>query len=328
MIGASLIVFSSVYYIAILLGIGVKVHRQQPHPPPKVVPFPPTNVRITVVLMNYARPGLLRRSSLLPTLLHHPSITEVLICHANPSTAFRYTHPKVHNINATAWNEQMGLALRFYACATIAQNQWVLHIDDDMELDDSALNQLLAAFVVNPHRLVGHYARAYSYWRAPHRHGYQYATTLFGTGVEVILTKIVLMERVVCQEFVRRMSLMEDVASQSQPIWNGEDIFASLVANVYYRQRNEGDSTENLAIEDLNVWEADNSLKDDDEGLADISANQDRHPLRLRDPLDYLQNQWRGWNHAYYRGRFWSIAKARLATLKKLEEERTDIVMG
>ena len=302
------------YYISILLGVAVKVHRQPPHPATKeTAPNPPDNIHISVVLMNYARPGLLRRSTLLPTLIHHPSVAEIVLCHANPLTAFHYNHPKVHNTNATDWNNSMGLALRFYACATTAQHDWVLHLDDDMELDESALDQLVATMVANPHRLVGHYARSYSYWRVPHRHGYEYATTLFGNTMEVILTKVVLMERAVCTSFVHRMSLMDDLVRTSVPLWNGEDIFASLVANDMYG------GSYNVAIEGLHVWEADNALKDDDAGAADISANLDRHPFRLWTLADFATSRWRAWRHAYYRGRFWSIAKSRLAALREIE---------
>ena len=98
--------------------------------------------------MNFSRPYMIRESKLMRTLLDHPSVDEILLLHGNPKTAFEYMHPKVVNIDATVSNDEMGLSLRFYFCQ-LAKNDWVIHVDDDMEFHPTTLNSLLVEFDKN-----------------------------------------------------------------------------------------------------------------------------------------------------------------------------------
>lgn len=91
--------------------------------------------------------------------------------------------------------------------------------------------------------------------------------------------------------FMEYESLVRDLVQSSRPYWNGEDIFLSLVANHVYNGK------DNLAIPELQVWEASN----------DINANMERHH-----GLDFFSAFLRNWHHVYYRGWFWSRAKQRL----------------
>jgi Glycosyl transferase family 64 domain len=304
-------------YIYLMLGARVPVNQHPAHPPLRPIPYPPSHApKITVVLMNYARPRMIQSSSLLPTLLAHPSVHQVLLCHANSRTAFVYNHSKVRNIDAVAMNDEWGLALRFYYCSTAASNEWVLHVDDDMELDDSAINDLIGHMILNPHRIVGHFARQYNYWKVPHRHGYDFATTLSGP-VEVVLTKLLILEREVCSQFLQWAYLVDDLVASSVPHWNGEDIMINLVANHYYKVPLYGPYN-NYAIPQLNVWEADNKFKDDDTGAHDLSANMDRHYHvfhGIEGWTDYWRAWWRSLQHYAYRGRLWATAKHRLSLL-------------
>ena len=278
--------------------------------------------------MNYARPRMLQQSRLMPELLKHPAVDEILLCHANAKTAFHLEHPKVQNIDAVAANDQYGLALRFHYCRQ-ARNEWVIHVDDDMELDGTAVTALVDYMTADPHRIVGHYGRRYNFWKVPHRLGYDYATTLAGP-VEVVLTKLLILERQVCDAFFRHAPLVEDdlVLPYSKPRWNGEDIFVNLVANHLYKVPWRGPYN-NWAIPDLHVWEAPNELKDDDAGAADISHNLDRHYSRNRTATyvwlwELGTAWWRALQHYRYRGRLWATAKARLAALHDDDDDRID----
>ena len=122
------------------------------------IPFPPPEHKISVVLMNHSRPRMIQNSRLVPTLLHHPSVEEVVMLHTNPKTAFKLVHPKVVNIDATQENDQMGLSLRFYFCQLV-KNDWVLHLDDDMEFTEKSLNEMLSEFAKNTKRIVGRFGR-------------------------------------------------------------------------------------------------------------------------------------------------------------------------
>lgn len=281
------------------------------------IPYPPVgssnSKNVSVVVMNHGRPGVLLQSNLLSTLITHPTISEIIICHSNSITLFNNTHileqytvrqkrqgigssrrndkvdsdsitatttlgsstnpdtdklyknitfdllqQKVKHMDATEVNNRIGLAVRFFYCNT-ASNDWIIVVDDDMEIDHSAINELIHAMTMNSKRIIGHYGRTYNYWKCPFRHGYD--TKLYtGTVVEVVLTKVLIVERDVCHEFFRHTHLVDqDIVPLSKPKWNGEDIFLNLVANHYYNVPLNGPYN-NYAIHDLHVWEADPSL--------------------------------------------------------------------
>lgn len=296
------------YYVFHLLGLRVPVHRMPSFPEPKTIPFPDPSIQISVVIMNYGRPRMLQSSSLLPTLCDHPNVQTIFLCHANALTQFHYDHAKVQNIHAVADNAQYGLALRFWHCR-VAPTQWVLIIDDDMECYASTINELIAVALAQQQKglVVGKYGRSYNYWKVPHRHGYEYATKLNGT-VEVVLTKLLLVERSLCEHFFRYEPLVRDLVQQSSPYWNGEDIFLNLVAN-HVDHPNASTVFRNVALPELQAWEASNAYKDDDQGLLDINGNMDRHTSGWR---QYGTAYWRNLKNAYYRGWFWYHAKKRL----------------
>ena len=275
------------------------------------IPLPLPKQKISVVLMNYSRPRMIRESTMMRTLLSHPNVDEVLLLHSNPRTAFEFVHPKVTNIDAIEHNNEMGLSLRFYFCQ-IAKNDWVMHLDDDMEFTTEALNELIIEYERNPKRIVGKFGRDLS----PGNYFNGYSSTNRHKSTEVVLTKLMLMERDMCSAFFEYAHLVwNDVILHNGegPLWNGEDIFMSLVANHVYGRPKDGSKFNNYAMDWLNVWQADDSLKDYDNGKYDISGG-----------MTGIQFwNWRWWQtllkrnrHYSYRGRLWNVAKQRLKELK------------
>jgi hypothetical protein len=260
----------------------------------KQIPYPSSDIQISVILMNHARPYILQQSQLLRTLVTHPNVQTIYILHSNPLTKFNneqliphlvrksnetittttvdadprtlmtptvsLLNSKIQHIDAVTLNEQMGLAIRFHYCAVLCRGTpYVLHLDDDMEFTShSVINTLIQSMIQNPHRIVGHYGRAYNEWAAPFRHGYD-TKDIYGN-VEVVLTKILLLEQVLCQEFFKYTYLVNDVMNRTSDIvkWNGEDIFINLVANHYYHVPMYGPYN-NYAIAELDVWDVDTS---------------------------------------------------------------------
>eukprot|EP00565_Helicotheca_tamesis_P001226 CAMPEP_0185727400 /NCGR_PEP_ID=MMETSP1171-20130828/3097_1 /TAXON_ID=374046 /ORGANISM="Helicotheca tamensis, Strain CCMP826" /LENGTH=229 /DNA_ID=CAMNT_0028395961 /DNA_START=38 /DNA_END=724 /DNA_ORIENTATION=- len=219
--------------------------------------------------MNHSRPRMLRESSLMLTLLTHPSVDEVLLLHSNPNTAFEYVHPKVINIDAAQHNDQMGLSLRFYFCQ-LASNPWVIHVDDDMEFTAATLSELIIEFAKNTHRIVGRFGRDLK----PNNMFNGYSSKSTHKNTEVVLTKLMLMERNICPSFFELSHLIWDdtvLANGEGPLWNGEDIFMSLVANHVYGASATSTSN-NYAMDWLDVWNAPDYLKDYDAGKFDISG--------------------------------------------------------
>jgi hypothetical protein len=273
---------------------------------------PAGDQKVSVVVMNHNRPRMIRESQLLKTFTAHPAIDEILLCHSNPKTKFDFQHEKVTNIDAVEDNNKMGLSLRFHYCST-ARNDWVIHVDDDMELSAAAVDALLSEFAANTKRIVGHYGRNYNWYRAPYRNGYD--TRTVAGPAEVMLTKIMVMESDMCAAFFRHEHSMRDLLPESTPHWNGEDIFMSLVANHEYGVPVNG-PFRNYAIPDLDVWEASDKFMDDASGAADVSGNVDRHGIWK----DGVGNWWKAvqksHKHAAYRGKLWYTAKQRLAALE------------
>lgn len=229
-------------------------------PPASAAVAVPPDTKVSVVIMNHNRPRMLQESNLLPTLIAHPNIDEILLCHSNPQTSFDYHDhsTKIKNINAVQANEDFGLSLRFHYCATTARNPWVIMVDDDQEIAPQAITQLVSEFARNPHRIVGRYGRAYhdqpdpyshflaflsswiSSWFYSHHNGYSTRDVM--GHVEVVLTKFMILEQNVCGAFFHYQHLILDDPALRQsmhPFWNGEDIFMSLTANHVYSSRHQ-----------------------------------------------------------------------------------------
>ena len=275
------------------------------------IPLPLPKDKVSVILMNFSRPRMIMKSSMMQTLLSHPSIDEVHLLHANEKTAFDYVHNKVKNIDAIEHNNEMGLSLRFYFCQ-IARNEWVLHLDDDMEFTTEALNELIVEFGRNPKRIVGKFGRNFN----PGNSFNGYNSKNSHKNSEVVLTKFMLMERSTCKSFFDFAHLVwNDIVLHNGegPLWNGEDIFMSLVANhVYERDRDNPADFNNYAMDWLDVWQANESLKDYGNGKLDISGGM--RGIRFW--------SWRWWQtllrrnrHYSYRGRLWKVARDRLKDL-------------
>jgi Glycosyl transferase family 64 domain len=327
------------FVLPITRTLGIRILPKKLKTAESVVPkthirYPPVDIQISVVIMNHARPNLLQHSQLLPVLTHHPSVSEILILHSNPATSFTNAElqhlgdeeraiQKIQHLDVWELNSEMGLAVRFHYCAVAATNDWVMHLDDDMELDASAVSELVWAMIDNSHRIVGHFGRTYNYWKAPLRYGYD---TKDHTGrVEVVLTKALILEKQVCAEFWKHAALMNDMVSDSKPRWNGEDIFVNLVANHYYSVPLHGPYN-NYAIADLNVWEADvESFPENIPKVVEekkkkeevsVSGNMDRNRIWIVGPVAWWKANAKAQSHTAYRGRLWYRAKQRLAALQ------------
>lgn len=263
------------------------------------IPTMPPSQLISVVLVNHSRPRMIQESNLMSTLIAHPNIGEIILLHANPKTRFEYVHEKVVNIDATHENDEMGLALRFFFCQ-YAKYEWVIQLDDDMEVSWGAINKLTSEFERDPNRIVGRFGR--DLINRPWFHGYSSKNTNKET--EVVLTKFMILQRNLCTSFFHYAPLIwEDVLEGEGPLWNGEDIFMSLVAQHVYKQKN-------YAMNWLDVRDAPEELKDYKNGRLDISGGFEG--VRIWD-WHWWQSLLRRNRHYDYRGRLWRIAKDRLS---------------
>lgn len=282
----------------------------RPAAPRTHIPLPLPPNKASVVLMNFSRPRMIQESSLMRTLLSHPNVDEVILLHSNPKTAFHFVHPKVINLDSTRQNDEMGLSLRFYFCQ-LAKNPWVIHVDDDMEFSVGTLSELFIEFARNPRRIVGRFGRdTVGDENSNSFNGYSSRSSHKQT--EVVLTKLMMMERDTCSAFFEHAHLIwEDTVLNNGegPLWNGEDIFMSLVANHVYGH--DGIQA-NYAMDWLAVDNAPDKLKDYTDGKYDISGGMTGY--RFWD-WHWWQSLLRRNRHYAYRGKLWQTARRRLAEL-------------
>jgi Glycosyl transferase family 64 domain len=248
---------------------------------------------------------------------------------------------KIQHVDAVTMNEQMGLAIRFYFCAQQAHYEYVLIVDDDMECQMEAITILLQKMRNDPHRIVGRYGRI---WSSKHHHRHrqrhddnsdeyddgEYALkNVYGT-VEVVLTKFMLMEKIVCDAFVQHQHVMDDIAlsNDNRPIWNGEDIFVNLVANRLHQVPSHGPYT-NLALSELPVWDIavgsklllsspSSSGTTTGSNAVSVSGNPRGFLSTLLQPKswnDYSARRQQTRRHRDQRTKMWKLAKQRLANV-------------
>ena len=254
-------------------------------------PSPHANTsRVSVVLLNWGRP--LAARALVDKLMQHRLVSEVIVSHGRPATAFQHAHPHVRSFDDHELNEHVGLMRRFIRCAS-ATEPWVIHIDDDVLPSPSDVDQLVLEFARDPKRIVGSHGRQLLA-------GQVYTATHCTGECPAVLTKFMVMERDLCRAVVEHSSLVDDVARSGSPMWNGEDIFASLVATHEYKRPN-------YAVPGLRLAE----VKDDASAAVAISANV--KGFQFWSPL-----WWRAVGklvaHYRHRTRMWHTATERLAS--------------
>jgi hypothetical protein len=128
---------------------------------------------------------------------------------------------------------------------------------------------------------------------------------------EVILTKFMVMERESCSAFFKYSHLVwEDIILNNGegPLWNGEDVFMSLVSNHVYGARS---NAMNYAMDWLDVRSAPEELKDYTNGKFDISGGFSG--LRFWD-FAWWRSLFNRNRHYSYRGTLWKQARERLET--------------
>jgi hypothetical protein len=276
------------------------------------IPLPLPKEKVTVVLMNFSRPRMIRESKMMRTLLKYPNVDEFLLLHSNPDTVFEFVHPKVVNIDAIEQNQEMGVSLRFYFCQ-VAKNPFVMHLYDDMEFTTEVLNELFIEYSQNPCRIVGCFGRDLT----PGNSFDGYNSNSRHKSTEVVMA----VERHACSAFFAYAHLIwNDVVLHEGegPLWNGEDIFMSLVANHIYGEPEDGRKfNKNYAMDWLNEWQADDALKDYSNGKLDISGGM----------KGYLIWDWRWWQTVLRRNRHYSYRGPRHAVVDSAQAPPGVVVM-
>lgn len=180
--------------------------------------------RISVVVLNWARPRWLRWV-ILPHLARHPLVDEIIVSHGRRDTAFRFSSRRcrvVHRDDSEG-NARYGLSLRFLAARDAAHGA-VMLVDDDIIPAHAAVTALARAHARDPDIIQGIFGRGLD---AELRYTYDGWTR---GPAPMVLTRCLIMKRAYADLFLGETHRVEDMLTRGRPLWNGEDIYLSLLA--------------------------------------------------------------------------------------------------
>ncbi len=193
----------------------------------------PTQPCLTVVILNWLRPDNIK-GLILPELTQSDLVGEIIISHGRPDTQFNCYSKKVNIKHRQDWdnNTKYGLGLRFQT-AQEAQYPLVLFLDDDIVVYPVTILNMVNAFIKNKPCLVGRFGRKVnldlSYNSLP--------ISQCDLSAPLALTSLLLVPKSLCQIFLDTEYLVWDyVSANSQPLWNGEDIYISILSMLQYRK--------------------------------------------------------------------------------------------
>ena len=179
---------------------------------------------LTVCALNYYR-SYFFTEFLLPQLEHHALVDEIIISHGRKEKVFDYESTAckiVHRYDYGDINERYGLSRR-WLCWQAATNDAVLSVDEDILFSDKVLDQLYAHYQNDPdviHSLAG---------RALLPDGGYCNNDVYGD-VPIAITGGMIFSKRLGDACLERQHLIDRfVRENTEPLWVGEDIFASLV---------------------------------------------------------------------------------------------------
>jgi hypothetical protein len=194
-----------------------------PHCSPVKYYSHPEEGPVTVVLLNFKRSDNIRK--IVDNMINYNSVAEIIVVSNNPNSTFTYPNKKVIVLDMMAYEDDLGVAVRFKACL-LAMNRHILIADDDLMVTEAGLSNLLTARYEHPWSIVGFWGRDYNHSNPD----YAYIDT--GPGHhDIALTKALLLDTCACRAFWEASHLMQDIAHEAAVTWNGEDIFMSLVSH-------------------------------------------------------------------------------------------------
>ena len=188
---------------------------------------------ISACLLNYHRPELLK-NIILPVLETSELIDEIIVSHGREDTAFQYTGKSgivVHRHDYGEVNNTYGLSRR-WLCWQQAKNEAVLSLDDDILVSCETVFRLYESYKQKPqviHSLVGRGIGK----------GLRYLATDYYGDVKLALTGVAMLPASLGRACLEHKHLVDDfIRKNSRPLWNGEDLFSSLLALKLNKQLN------------------------------------------------------------------------------------------
>ena len=183
----------------------------------------------TVSLLNWKRKK--NAIQIINKLISFELIDEIIVSNGNIKTAITpedYNQTdKVKLFDDSEYNNIYGLELRFLN-GIRAKNENIVIMDDDILVNEIDFNMLVDLYKNDKDRIIGIFGRNIEKEYDPiHRYG----------EVDMALTRLLLVQKKMCKLFFVCKPLIEDFYKKGIPYGNGEDIFFSFIANIYFNKK-------------------------------------------------------------------------------------------
>jgi hypothetical protein len=187
----------------------------------------------SLIILNFKRPQ--NTIKIVNNMINFKFINEIIISNGDNKNAVNYINTKVKIYNDyQKVNSIYSLDLRFI-CGLRATNENIIIIDDDILITENELNKLILEYNSNPNRIVGTFGRNINKGNA-FKPAY-WIKDEYGE-VDIVLTKLLICNKKLCSLFFICKPLIEHIYKKGKPYGNGEDIFFSFIASIYYKKRN------------------------------------------------------------------------------------------
>ena len=186
---------------------------------------------ISLIILNWKRSNNIKKH-ILPYLEDNRIIDEIIISHGREESIFHYESKKKNIIHRYdhELNTNFGLSLRFLAALT-SKNKFIMFMDDDEIISNQDIETSYYKLKNNTNLgIVGKYGR--KFYKDGQNYIYNYHNY---SGIsDIILTKFMILRKNVIYDFFSHSMYVEYLQTKAKPLWNGEDIFISLLARKRY----------------------------------------------------------------------------------------------
>lgn len=188
--------------------------------------------KITFVILNYKRPRNLVEH-ILPSLLKNELIDKIIVSHALRETCFdTYVYnDRLLQLKNFEEQKKVGLYCRFLATER-ANTECIAFQDDDFLVDNASIKFCYEQWLEDKHSIHGGLGRNIT-------ENTYIPKDVFSAHVPVILPGAGAMTSSLTLKKVMELApLVEPYVQDCKPIWNGEDIFLSIVAMLQTKKFN------------------------------------------------------------------------------------------
>lgn len=188
-------------------------------------------MKISFVILNYKRPKNLI-DYIIPSLLKNQLIDKIIISHALEETYFDNSsnNEKLLCLKHFKENKKNGLYCRFLASEK-AKTECIVFQDDDFLIDNKSIIFCYEQWLKNKHSIHGFRGRQIT------EDLYVARDTLI-KNVPVILTQFAMTSKSIIKKTIKTSPVVKSYMRECNPIWNGEDIFLSLISILQTKEFN------------------------------------------------------------------------------------------